>query len=188
MDVVFDREWLSGRARDAWARLVETDALAAADLKRELGERPTPARIREYMEATASARCEVWETVVAIVDELGDWELLEQVSLRYNASEGADPVRGLSWAAGAANQRGDAAATNTFLDQARAVDAKHPSLLLVEARLTEDPGERLKILDRVEPRDDRQRGTLEGVRAYAYFEAGDIDSAFCCSRSRQGCR
>jgi tetratricopeptide (TPR) repeat protein len=176
--LILDRRWLTGRASDRWARLIETNPDAAADLKRQLGEKPTAERIRDYVAATDRGESEVWDTVVAIVDELGDWQLLEQVALRYVDSEGADPVRGLAWAAGAADLRSDSGARDALLQKARALNERHPSLLLVEARVSQDPRQRLEILDRVVPRDDVQRVALESARAHAHFEAGNIDAAF----------
>jgi hypothetical protein len=176
--LVVDTQWLGGRASDAWARLVASDPGAAAELKVQLGEEPTAETVRKYVAGVERARPEVWETLVSIVDELGDWRLLEEVALRYAESDGGDRVRGLAWAAAAADNRDDAGARDELLHQARQLDKRHPSLLLAEARMTRDPKERLKILEQVEAVDERQELALEGALAHAFFEAGDLDAAF----------
>ena len=180
--VVVDTRWLGGRASDAWARLVESDPTSAAQLKADLGEEPTPETVRQYASDVQSAAPEVWETLVSIADDLGEWGLLRDVALRYAAADGADRVRGLAWAAGAANLAGDVEARDEFLREAREVDARHPSLLMVEARITPDPRERLRILDLIDSLDDRQRVAVEAARAHALYEAGDLDAAFVAVR------
>jgi hypothetical protein len=94
--IVLDRQWLTGQASEAWSRLVEVDERAAAELRERLGDRPTASAVRAYVETLDAAPLEVWETVIAIVDELGDPQLLGEVAVRYAESEGADRVRGLA--------------------------------------------------------------------------------------------
>jgi hypothetical protein len=176
--LILDRHWLSGRATEAWQRLLDENPDAAARLRQRLGDEPTDERIREYLTAGDDATALVWETVMTIADEQGESELAEEAALRYANSDGADPVRGLAWAAGLADQRSATELRDQLRDQARALDERHPSLLLLDARLTPDPRARLGMLADVEPIDDRQRAALEGARALAHLQMGDADAAF----------
>lgn len=176
--LLIDRQWLSGRAGDAWARLIEADAHAAADLQAELGDEPDGQKIRTFLETTETASAAVWETVMSIADEAGEAELAQEAAIRYAGSAGADRVRGLAWAAGLADQREDADERDRLMAEAEALDAQHPTLLLLQARLTTDPHERLELLEKVEPVDARQMAALEGQLALSYLQAGDLDAAF----------
>jgi tetratricopeptide (TPR) repeat protein len=184
--IAFDRTWVSGRrAKAAWSKLIDRDAETAAELKEALGDRPTAATVRAYLLSATTSAADVWEVVVHITDEFGDWKLLEEVSLRYAEAEGADQPRGLGWAAGGALLSGDTAGFVALLERAEELEPAHPSIGLVRARGTSDPAERLRILDTVEPRDDEQRLALEGARALAHLELGERDAAFAALKRAQ---
>ena len=176
--VFIDRHWLSGHASEAWQRLLDEDPDAAAHLRQELGDEPTAERLGTCLGSGNDAPASVWETVMMIADERGEWQLVEEAALRYAGSDGGDSVRGLVWAANAADQRGATETRDRLRGQARALDERHPSLLLLEARLLPDPRARLRLLADVEPVDDRQRAALESARALAHLQTGESDAAF----------
>jgi uncharacterized protein HemY len=184
--LVVESHWFSGRASDAWTRLLESDAREALELRQHLGEEPTAETVGEYLARTDRAPPAVWETVVSVADELGKWDLVQEAALRYADADGSDRVRGLAWAASAADGRGDDAARDELMRQARELNDRHPSLLLMQARTTRDPHERLQVLERVEPLNEQQAVVLEAVRAHAFLEAGDADAAYVAVRSAKG--
>jgi tetratricopeptide (TPR) repeat protein len=93
------------------------------------------------------------------------------------STDSGDKARQLVRAAGAAQMQGAAERAQKYLDRARGLAPRHPAVLIAEARLSDDSGDALERLAGVEPETDLGRASLHQIRARAFLEQGDEESA-----------
>jgi tetratricopeptide (TPR) repeat protein len=117
------------------------------------------------------------ETLAAVAEGTGQWEVALRASEEAAERAGGDRVRSLVRASIAAYLAGKPEEGEALFERAKGIEPDHPSVLFREARLAEDGETRLSILERVEPANDSQRASLHAERAEAFGMLGRYDEA-----------
>ena len=174
--------WVPRRARRQVERLVSEDASAAQHLQLSLERRDLrvelPGLVADPPSWLRDGGVELWLAVARLAEVVGCWPAARQAHEALVNMPGADRVRALMAASGAAHFAGDSEAAASLRDRALALDGSHPVVLLWLESQTEDPERRRELLQQLgDPTDDEDRAVAYATRAYALGEEGDLDQA-----------
>lgn len=175
-------EWIPRQALEPVRRLSREHAGEAARLEQSLSqERNRPRDLHNlitkpqpWVQDGSSA---LWAALADLALAYGMLDAAETALVESSDRADADRVRLLSRAAQVAGLNGDSARSTVLLNEARELDPEHPAVAIAEARQTDDPEERLKILSKVVPQDYIQTAGVESDRALALLSLGDFVGA-----------
>ena len=119
----------------------------------------------------------LWATMGEVAEAFGLLDLAAQATQEAAGLPGADRARMFARASQLARIQGDDDRANERLGEARSINADHPSVRYVEARLVPDPQSQLDLLDSIEPLHDRQAAAFEVVRALCHLALDQLDEA-----------
>ena len=107
------------------------------------------------------------EALGSLAESVGEWDVALTAGKEAVQRPGGDRVRALVRASTAAHVLGRPDEGEQLFADAKEIEDSHPLVLLREVRLEEHGQQRLNILARVEPRNERQQASLKAETAAA---------------------
>ena len=179
--VRYIRDWgpaWTRRALEDLAQHSEAEALRLQDELRADADPSTVTRlIREPPKWMADGSFRMWTAAARFAEQQGDWALAREAWEETSRREGADKVSCLVSAAVAADTAGDEQAGDKLMKEARALNPKHPRVLLQDVGLEDNVDQQLRLLEALweQPGDIGALAHAHG--ALAYLMTGNLDEA-----------
>jgi len=178
---VLSTDWAPDRSQGMVEELAKSFPEEAVQLQQTLGDADVAAIVRGLVDDPPAwvreASGLLVETLAAVGEGTGQWEVALCASEEAAERAGGDRVRSLVRASIAAYLAGKPEQSEALFERAKGLEPEHPSVLFREARLEEDGEKRLSILERVEAANNSQRASLHAERAEAFGMLGRYDDA-----------
>lgn len=177
---IVDLSWGPRQLRDAYHELSAEGLLQMLAILGESPSGPTIAGvIANPPSGLQSAGQAEWRVLALEAQRTGEWSAAarawDEVAVRIDGDDAR--VRALGNGAAAAGVAGESELQAAFQHRARAIDASHPRVILMELDASMAPAEQLALLDGVRSDDAAVESLIEGHRVLAYLMLTDLDSA-----------